>query len=98
MYRTVHTLDIQLVHEGGHWRIELRVNGEVDSTTIFGCRQGFAPVFETFRAAETQVHAVGSGSESNVLPGEPSITVSMPSGRRLAFAFAGRTEAPPKVP
>jgi len=48
--------------------------------------------------AEAQVSAVSARSVSDVGPTGPSITVRMPSGRKLTFLFAGGTEPIPELP
>jgi hypothetical protein len=98
MFEPVNTLAIKLLAERGHWRVECRVNGEIEPRTVFGCRQGFEPMLRTLLAADAKVTAVSAGSEKAVGGAEPRITVQMPSGRKLTFVFFGGEDALAEVP
>lgn len=98
MFEPVRTLAIQLLAERGHWRVEARINGEVEPRAVFGCRQGFEPMLRTLLAAEAKVSAVSAGSDKAVWGAEPRITVHMPSGRKLSFVFVGGEDALADVP
>ena len=98
MPRFVRNLSVKLIDKRGHWEVEMRVDGQVDPATVFGCRQGFEPMLRALQSAEAKVTAVSAGTVSDALDTGPSITVSMPSGRKLTFLFAGGTEAIPEAP
>jgi hypothetical protein len=92
MPRFIRNLDIKLTDKRGHWEVEMRVDGQVDPATVFGCRQGFEPMLRALQTAEAKVTAVSAGSISDPVHAGPSITVTMPSGRKLSFHFVGGTE------
>lgn len=86
-------LGVKLTRDRGHWIIEMNVNGQVDSSTIFGCRDGLAPMVTTFLRAEAQIGSVEATTERYVACGPPYIAVTMPSGRVLSFGFIEGYEA-----
>lgn len=98
MLEPVRSLAIKLLTERGHWRVEVYVDGQVDPTTIFGCRQGFEPMLRALLTADAKVTAVSTGSQKAMVGGEPRITVQMPSGRKLHFLFAGGQDSPADLP
>jgi hypothetical protein len=98
MPRFIRSLEVKLTDQRGHWAVELRVDGQIEPSTIFGCRQGFEPILRALATAEAKVTAVSAGAVGDAWDSGPSITVSMPSGRKLTFLFAGGTEAIPDAP
>lgn len=91
-------LSIKLTSERGHWRIQMHVDGEIEPSAIFGCRGGLAPVLRALVTADAQVTAVRADPLLDVRGTEPTVTVTMPSGRHLTFALRDVQEAPPDVP
>lgn len=98
MFVPMRDLTVKLLSERGHWRVEVYVDGEVEPRTIFGCRAGFEPILRCLLTAEAQVTAVSAGSKLDPTRSVPSITVAMPSGRRLSFRFVGGQEGIPDAP
>ena len=98
MSPSIRSLRVQLTRERSHWRCELYVDSEVEPRTIFGCSQGLEPIIRALSAAEAKITAVGPLSEFNPIYAEPRITVTMPSGRDLAFSFSRGEQLVADVP
>lgn len=95
------TLSIEFLNQGRFWRIVFGVNGKVEPTGVFGCRDGILPMVAALRAAELEYDPISATSKTDPRRGPPTIAVSMPSGRVLTFALMGvdpgaseRPEAP----
>ena len=94
----MHALEITIAREVRHWRIEVQVQGDVETRTIFGCNDGILPILSGLYAAQAEVHAVSARAERQ--PGElpPTVTVRMPSGRLLTFLLSSVQEPLPHAP
>jgi hypothetical protein len=92
MPRNPYNLLVQLGNQGRHWEVQLGVDGEVETRTVFGCREGFEPILRCLASAEAHISAVCAGSKTDPIGAPPSITVTMPSGRKLLFVFRNLQE------
>ena len=91
-------LSVKLSSQSRGWRIEAGVNGQVDTGRIFGCSDGFLPVFSAFRAAELNYRGIRATPEAYAGTLPATVTVTMPSGRRLVFVLAGVEPPEGEVP
>jgi hypothetical protein len=89
---------INLTRQAKHWSIQLAVDGQIEATTIFGCREALTPLVTGLMAAEAENTTVGPRSETDRSIGPATITVGMPSGRVLTFSLTSLQEALPNVP
>ena len=82
------TLAVTISREVKHWRIEAQIQGDVEPSTIFACRDGFSPILRCLVAAEAEMNAIETFTQR--APGDTPtlITVRMPSGRVLSFRIA----------
>lgn len=93
-------ISIQLGKVGRHWSIKLDVDGNVGSSTAFGCSDAMLPLVAGLLATEAQIAAIGAGTESQMGRAPSRITVTMPSGRVLTFKLALDKQAfsvPPEI-
>jgi hypothetical protein len=89
---------IHLTHHARGWRIMLNVDGQIEPSTVFGCREGLFPLIAGLVATEAQVAAVRAGTQRNMGDAPTLITVTMPSGRELTFRLAEDEQLAANVP
>jgi hypothetical protein len=76
---------ITIARERGHFRIEVYVDGQIEPTTVFGCREGLSPMLAGFETGERDYRAVAAAPETNAVTAPSSIAVRLPSGRYIAY-------------
>ena len=78
-------LTVDVARDGRYWRITTYVNGAVEPTTVFGCRDGIAPIVEALLTAQAQQDAAWSGAESRVRGVPSTITLHLPGDRSIIY-------------
>jgi hypothetical protein len=91
-------LEITFVRKPRHWQVEVKIDGDVEPRTIFGCNEGTSPLVGRLMAAEAEVYTIGALSKRPPGSSPPSITMRMPSGRLLTFDLTSVEQGHPEVP
>jgi len=77
---------------------ELGVGTHIQPTTVFGCREGVAPLLAGLIAAESHYASVGAIPERDAGDAPSAIAVTMPSGRVLTFVLGSIESTLPEIP
>jgi hypothetical protein len=76
---------ITIARERGHFRIEVYIDGQIEPTTVFGCREGIEPILDSLGSGERYKRTVGATSEPDTITPPATIAVRLPSGRYIAY-------------
>jgi hypothetical protein len=91
-------ISIELSRQDRHWLLKINVDSKVDSTRVVGCSDGMAPLIAGLLAAEAEEAALRSTTDGHSLARPSRITITMPSGRLLAFELKSLDESLAELP
>lgn len=78
-------LTVKVGAEKRLYRVEVYIDGEIEPTTVFGCRDGFGPVLAALEATEGQDDSIWSRAHAAVRGSPSTIAFHLPSGRIVTF-------------
>jgi hypothetical protein len=79
-------LTIKVHRERERYRIAVYVDGQVEPTTVFGCRECLLPILKRLGAAQGKKAPIFSTSEFNTAGGVTSVAVHLPRGDVVTYA------------
>jgi hypothetical protein len=81
-------LTIKVHRERERYRIAVYVDGQIEPTTVFGCRECLLPILERLGAAQGKKAPVFSTTEFRAAGGVTSVAVHLPRGDVVTYAAA----------
>jgi len=77
------------VHIARHldvYRVAVHVDGQIEPTTVFGCRPALAPLVAALLAAQDEDNRIAAGTETHTPGGPSTIAFHLPGSRVVTFA------------
>lgn len=77
------------VHVARHldiYRVAVHIDGQVEPTTVFGCREALAPVVRALLATEDEQHRLFADAEPDAARRPSTIAFHLPGARVVTFA------------
>jgi hypothetical protein len=91
-------LVVDVTREKWLYRTTIDIDGQVQSTRVFGCRDALGPVVDALEATCNEHHGVGSSAKPDMGSIPALITFVLPSGGILTYRLGYAEKPGPKRP
>lgn len=91
-------ISVDVSRDSRHWVFHVYVNGEIQPTTVFGCRDALTPLLEALLTANSEENIPGSSSETAVSVGPTLVTFHLPMGAVVSYVRIGSQNPLPNSP